>query len=105
VPIGIPSRILKPAIDRFARVICARWPAMSVSSSMALSSARAFTFASPTPMLRVIFSTRGTLIPERYENSSCRRPRTSSSKRCFSRGRYPFFTFGLAFVLVAITCR
>ena len=42
VPMGMPSRILKPAIDFFARVIWARWPVMMVSSSTARSSARAF---------------------------------------------------------------
>ena len=38
-PIGIPSRILKPAIDLRARRTRARCPAMRVSSSIALSSA------------------------------------------------------------------
>ena len=59
-PIGIPSRSLKAAIDLRARRICARWPAISVSCSAALSSAFAFVFASPTPMFSVIFATRGT---------------------------------------------
>src|SRR5215218_8497834 len=89
-PDGIPSRILNPAIDFFARVICARWPAISVSSSIALSSERALTFASPTPMFSVILSMPGTFIGDLYENSSLRRPRTSWSKRSFRRGRYPF---------------
>ena len=54
-PIGIPSRSLKPAIDLRARRTCARWPAIIVSSSIAASSGFASVFASPTPMLSVIF--------------------------------------------------
>ena len=37
-PTGMPSRTLKPAIDLRARRTCARWPAIVVSSSTALSS-------------------------------------------------------------------
>ena len=59
-PIGIPSRILNCATDLRARRICARWPAMIVSSSIAGSSTLASVFASPTPMLSVIFVMRGT---------------------------------------------
>ena len=59
-PIGIPSRSLNAAIDFVARRICERWPAIVESSSMALSSAFASVFASPTPMFSVIFETRGT---------------------------------------------
>ena len=54
-PIGMPSRILKPAIDLRARRTWARCPAMIVSSSTAESSCFASFFASPTPMLSVIF--------------------------------------------------
>ena len=69
-PMGMPSRILKPAIDFLARVICARWPVIVVSSSTALSSAFAFVFASPTPMFTVIFSMRGTSMIELNSNWS-----------------------------------
>ena len=78
-PIGMPSRILKPAIDLRARRTCARCPAIVVSSSMALSSAFASVFASPTPMLSVIFETRGTCIIDETASSSFRRARSSPS--------------------------
>ena len=61
-PTGMPSRSLKLAIDLRARRTCARWPAIVVSSSIALSSCFASVFASPTPMLSVIFWSRGTCI-------------------------------------------
>jgi hypothetical protein len=68
---------LKLAIDFRALRTCARWPAMVVSSSMALSSIFASVFASPTPMLSVIFWSRGTCIVELSPSSSFRRARTS----------------------------
>ena len=79
VPIGMPALILKPAIDFRARRSWARCPAIAVSSSIALSSAFASVFASPTPMLSVIFATLGTCMTELSPSSSCRRARSSSS--------------------------
>ena len=78
-PIGIPSRSLNAAIDLRARRICARCPAIVESSSMAASSAFASVLASPTPMFRVIFVTRGTCITEESPSSSFRRARSSFS--------------------------
>ena len=57
---GIPSRILKPAIELRARVITGRWPVMIASCSTASSSALALVLASPTPMFSVILVIRGT---------------------------------------------
>ena len=59
-PIGMPWRILKPAIDFFARVIVGFWPVMMRRSSMAASSCLASWTAAPTPMFTTIFSRRGT---------------------------------------------
>jgi hypothetical protein len=70
---------LKLAIDLRALRIWARCPAIVVSSSIALSSAFASVFASPTPMLSVIFWTRGTCMTELSWSSSCRRGRTFCS--------------------------
>jgi len=78
-PTGMPSRSLKLAIDLRARRTCARWPAIVVSSSTALSSCFASVFASPTPMLSVIFWRRGTCIIELRPSSSFRRWRISCS--------------------------
>ena len=61
-PMGMPSRILKPAIEFLARVITGRCPAIVASSSTASSSAFELSLASPTPMLSVIFWSRGTAI-------------------------------------------
>ena len=61
-PIGMPSRSLKPAIDFLAFVITGFWPVIVASCSAASSSALAFCSASPTPMLSVIFCSRGTCI-------------------------------------------
>ena len=58
---------------------CARWPAIVVSSSIAESSAFASVFASPTPMLSVIFSIRGTCMIESRPSSSLSCGRSSSS--------------------------
>jgi hypothetical protein len=46
-PIAMPSRSLKLAIDRRARLIDAFWPEMTASSSAASSSSLALVFASP----------------------------------------------------------
>ena len=69
-PTAIPSRSLKLAIDLRALRTCARWAAMIVSSSIAESSAFASVFASPTPMLSVIFSISGTSMIESRPSSS-----------------------------------
>ena len=61
-PIAIPSRSLKPAMDLVAFVISGFWPAMIAICSTASSRAFAFCLASPTPMLSVIFWTRGACI-------------------------------------------
>ena len=77
-PIGMPSRILNCATDLRARRICARWPAMIVSSSIAASSTFASVFASPTPMLSVIFATVGTCMIDERPSCSWRATRSSS---------------------------
>ena len=82
----MPSRSLKPAIDRRARRSCARCPAMIVSSSMAASSVLESVFASPTPMLSVIFSTRGTSMSVLLPSSFWSRGRSSSTYARFRRG-------------------
>ena len=61
-PIGMPSRSLKLEMAFFARVTTGFCPAMAVSSSTADSITFGFCTASPTPMLRTIFSRRGTAI-------------------------------------------
>ena len=75
----MPSRILKPAIEFLARVMTGRWPAIVASSSTASSSAFELSLASPTPMLRVIFSSRGTAIGVGSSNRSLSWSRTSLS--------------------------
>jgi hypothetical protein len=61
-PTGMPSRSLKAAMDFFARRTFGAWPAIVASCSRAASSTFESCLASPTPMLSVIFSTRGTSI-------------------------------------------
>ena len=61
-PTGIPSRTLKEAIDLRARRMLGCWPAIVASCSSAASSIFVSCFASPTPMLRVIFSSVGACI-------------------------------------------
>ena len=61
-PTGMPSRSLKLAIDFLARRTFGAWPAIVASCSVAASSTFESCFASPTPMLSVIFSMRGTSI-------------------------------------------
>ena len=78
-PIGMPSRILNCATDLRALRICARWPAIVVSSSIALSSCFASFFASPTPMLSVIFVSRGTCMIDFRPRSSFSAGRISLS--------------------------
>ena len=75
----MPSRSLKLAIDLRARRTWACWPAIVESSSIAASIALASVFASPTPMLSVIFVTFGTRMIESSSSSSLRAGRISSS--------------------------
>ena len=63
-PTGMPSRSLKFAIDLRARRTFGAWPAIVASCSVAASSTFESCFASPTPMLSVIFSMRGTSITD-----------------------------------------
>ena len=63
-PTGMPSRSLKFAIDLRARRTFGAWPAIVASCSEAASSTFESCFASPTPMLSVIFSRRGTSIAD-----------------------------------------
>ena len=58
-PIGMPSRSLNCAIDFFALLTTARWPAIAVISAAAASTRFLSCVASPTPMLMTIFSMRG----------------------------------------------
>jgi hypothetical protein len=58
----MPSRSLKLAIERRARRTFGCCPAIVASCSVAASRVGAEVFASPTPMLRVIFTSRGTSI-------------------------------------------
>src|SRR4028118_539797 len=71
-PIGMPSRILNPAMLLRARRICGFWPVIFARSSTAPSSARLLTTASPTPMLTTIFSRPGILIGFWMSNRSLR---------------------------------
>jgi hypothetical protein len=63
-PTGMPSRSLKFAIDLRARRTFGAWPAIVASCSEAASSTFESCFASPTPMLSVIFWTRGISIAD-----------------------------------------
>ena len=49
-------------MDFLALVITGFWPAIAVSSSAAVSRILMFWMASPSPMLRTIFFSRGTCI-------------------------------------------
>src|SRR3954462_7084636 len=88
VPMGIPSRSLKPAIDLRARRSWARCPAMIVNSSIAASRALDSVFASPTPIFSVILSIFGTSMTVLLPSSSLSRSRSSSLYCRFRRGTY-----------------
>ena len=64
VPIGTPSRILKPAIAFFDLVTTGFWPAILVRSPTAWSMTFLSDTASLTPMLSVILVMRGACIVE-----------------------------------------
>ena len=70
MPTGIPSRTLNDATDFLARRVLGRCPAIVASCSIAASSICVFCFASPTPMLRVIFSRVGASIGLEYPKRS-----------------------------------
>jgi hypothetical protein len=72
-PMALPSRSLKPAIERLALVTSGFWPAMVVRSRTAPSSSAGDCTAAPTPMLRTIFSKRGTsmMLPSPSASLSC----------------------------------
>ena len=67
-PIGRSLRILNPAIGFFDKVTTGFCPAILVMSPTALSMIFLSLTASPTPMLSVIFSMRGTCIAVLYPN-------------------------------------
>src|SRR5580704_11346435 len=75
-PIGMPSRSLKVAIDRFALVTTGCWPVIAVKSAAAASAFLLSCTASPTPILTTIFSRRGTCIGFLYPNSCISAGRT-----------------------------
>src|SRR4028119_1928747 len=83
-PIGIPSRILNPAMLLRARRIWGFWPVILARSSTAPSSARLFTSASPTPLFATIFSRPGILIGFWMSNLSLRAGAISSLYLSFS---------------------
>jgi hypothetical protein len=66
----MPLRILKFAMDFFARVITARCPVIWPSSTAAVSNSFTFWLASPRPMFTVIFCSFGTAMtffhPKRF---------------------------------------
>src|SRR5713226_4071584 len=86
-PMGMPLRILKFAMDFFARVIIAFCPVIWPSSTAAVSSSLAFWLASPRPMLTVIFFSFGTAImffqPKRFISAGTVSDRYFSCNRLF----------------------
>src|SRR5579859_5974110 len=86
-PIGMPLRILKFAMDFFARVITAFWPVIWPSSCAAVSRSFAFWLASPRPILTVILETLGTAImffqPKRFISAGVVSLRYFSCNRLF----------------------
>src|SRR5215468_1089941 len=86
-PMGMPLRILKFAIDFFARVITAFWPVIWPSSCAAVSSSLAFWLASPRPMFTVILEILGTAMmffhPKRFISAGVVSLRYFSCNRLF----------------------
>src|SRR5271168_5608348 len=84
-PIAMPLRILKFAMDFFARVITGFCPVICPSSAAAVSSSFTFALASPIPMFTVTFCTRGTAIvffkPKRFKSAGTASLRYFSCKR------------------------
>jgi len=61
-PTGLFCRTRNCAMERFARVMVARWPVTMASSSAAASSVFGSWVAAPTPMLITTLETRGASI-------------------------------------------
>src|SRR6266849_1686302 len=84
---GMPLRILKFAMDFFARVMMGFCPVIWPSSTAAVSSNLAFWLASPRPMLTVTFCTRGTAMiffqPKRFISAGTVSFRYFSCNRLF----------------------
>src|SRR5467141_225771 len=97
-PMGMPLRILKFAMDFFARVITAFCPVIWPSSTAAVSRSFTFWLASPRPMLTVIFCSLGTAImffqPKRFISAG------TVSVRYFSCNRLFIAFFYLVLLLV-----
>src|SRR5690242_7048393 len=86
-PMGMPLRILKFAMDFFARVIIAFCPVICPSPCAAVSSNLTFWLASPRPMLTVIFCNFGTAMwffqPKRFISAATVSLRYFSCNRLF----------------------
>src|SRR5258708_27794984 len=104
-PMGMPLRILKFAMDFFARVIIAFCPVIWPSSTAAVSSSLAFWLASPRPMLTVIFFSFGTAImffqPKRFISEGTVSDRYFSCNRLF----IAFFYLVLYLSNAVLQCR
>src|SRR5690348_10316672 len=102
-PIGMPLRILKFAMDFFARVIMAFCPVICPSSCAAVSSSFTFWLASPRPMFTVIFCNLGTAMrffqPKRFISAAM------VSLRYFSCNRLFIAFFCLVLYELLIQCR
>jgi len=102
---GMPLRILKFAMDFFARVITAFCPVIWPSSTAAVSSSFAFWLASPRPMLTVIFCSFGTAImffqPKRFMSAGTVSVRYFSCNRLF----IAFFYLVLYLSNAVLQCR
>src|SRR5262249_59491655 len=72
--------------DFLAFVITAFWPVIATMSAAAASSAFAFSLASPSPMLRTIFTRLGTSCRLRYPRSCMRAGTMAVRYRSRSRG-------------------
>src|SRR6266567_4147247 len=105
MPMVMPLRILKFAMDFFARVITAFCPVIWPSSTAAVSSSFAFWLASPRPMLTVIFLSLGTAImffhPNRFISAGTVSVRYFSCNRLF----IAFFYLVLYLSNVVLQCR
>src|SRR5262249_6222729 len=107
-PIGMPLRILKFAMDFFARVMTAFWPVIWPSSCAAVSSSFAFWLASPRPMFTVILEALGTAMmffqPKRFISAGVVSLRYFSCNRLFISLDL-FLTKTLSNPLLLIQCR
>ncbi len=73
-------------MDFLARVVTGFCPVIVVKSLMALSKARPFVSASPSPMFKDILISLGTAITLSYSNSSCMAGIICSLYVCLSLG-------------------